>query len=258
MRPHPAPTRSQARPRTPVRLACLMAAGLLAASCGPDDRPGAAAGDTLAADAPAPASAPAPRGDPDIPGRHRPATVIGAIEVEGMPQPMTLRLFRTPPGFPLPFSTYLPEDVEPGSVASGEGDAVMFVAAFGGRRNEDARVALQVLPGGTTGDAARAVLRQSAPGGPAAHAVPGAAPAPASATPRRFPWSLDEVAYRFRGRDETAVVGSAALGRRDGRYFILTVQYPEEFGDGFGPRVARILGDWQWADHRRFDEGLER
>jgi hypothetical protein len=233
----------------------------LVAGCGDADRmgdaPGAgdppAAGDTVAADAPA-AGAGRDRGA-EVPGLYRPETVRDALEVEGMPQPMTLRLFRTPAGFPLAFSTYLPEDMQPTTqAASGAGDAVAFLAAFGGRRNEDARLAFHVLTAGTDGDEARAFLRESVPGG-----VPGSpTAAPRPAAHRRYPWSLDEVEYRFRGRDEAPAVGHAALGRRGGYFFTLSIQHPEEFGDGFGPRAARILRDWRWADEREFEEGLER
>jgi hypothetical protein len=251
------PPRAARRP-TPALAPLLLA---LAAGCGDADRmgdaPGAgdppAAGDTVAADAPAPGAG--RDRDAAAPGLHRPETVRDAIEVEGMPQPMTLRLFRTPAGFPLAFSTYLPEDVQPtAQTTSGAGATVAFLAAFGGRRNEDARLALHVLPAGTDGDEARAFLRQSVPGG--APGDPTAAARPAA--PRRYPWSLDEVEYRFRGRDEAPAVGHAALGRRGGYFFTLTIQYPAEFGDGFGPRAARILRDWRWADERGFEEGLER
>lgn len=168
-------------------------------------------------------------------GGDRPDTVEGHLLIEGMREPMTFRLYRSPEGHPLPFSTYLPADIEAGSVASGEGVAVRFTAAFGGVPDEDAWLSFTVPNGDPDAAEARQLVRSVAES--YGDMVPVAGDGHA--------WGLEE--YRFQG----ARSGRVTLGRHDGTFFYIISRYPPEFGDGFGPRIARILGDWKWADGTR-------
>lgn len=222
VKPHTTPG-SRTRFALPAR---AVFAALLAA-CAPRgeqeaDDPPVPAADT-AREVPAEAAGPTSR--PEL--RH------DTIAVEGMPEPVTLRLYRTPPGFPLPFSTYVPEDMvaeSAESAASGQGEAVRFVAAFGGRRTDSAYVLVRVHPEGVTEQAARQTLRAAAGGGTAA--PPGE---------HRHPWALAE----FSG-STGATVAHGALGRHQGQFFHVLVRYPAELGDGFGPRAAVLLEEWRW------------
>jgi hypothetical protein len=171
---------------------------------------------------------------PDRPAR--PDSIVGEISVEGMAEPMVLRLFRAPQAFPLAFSTYVPADMEAGVAASGEGDAVRFVARFGGVRDERAGLSLHVPAAGLDAAAAQRLATEMA-------AMHGAAERMSSGG---YTWALEE--YRFHSPER---VGRVALGRHDSRYFLLLLAHPPEFGDGFAPRAARILGEWQWADGSR-------
>lgn len=163
---------------------------------------------------------------------QQPATKPGTIRVEGAEERVELRLFESPPGFALPFYTYLPPDLIAESVAAGEGEAVRFSAKFGGVKREDASVILFVYPQQITAEDARAMTRDLAQshGG-------------VDVEERVYNWSLDE--YAVSSHDE---VGRVSLGERAGRFFYILVTYPPEFGDGFGPRSHVLLDEWRWAD----------
>ncbi|MEW5929808.1 MAG: hypothetical protein AB1941_20325, partial [Gemmatimonadota bacterium] len=101
----------------------------------------------------------------------RPDTLRDTLTLEGTAQPMVLRLYRTPPGFPLPFSTYHPADLAPETATSAEGGTVRFVANFGGRRTDSAYVEVRVHPVDVNEEAARRALGAAVGGaGPAAPA----------------------------------------------------------------------------------------
>lgn len=181
---------------------------------------------------------PLPRVDttPEIPAEtagptSRPETLQDTLVLEGMPEPVTLRLYRSPPGFPLPFGTYLPADLVAEPASSGGRDAVHFYANFGGQRNDAARVEMAVYPEGTTEEGARSALASATGGSLVAEGE------------RRYPWALAEYAA-----PTGQVVSRGMLGRHDGRFFHVLVRYPAEFGDGFGPRAAMVLKHWQWED----------
>ena len=164
-----------------------------------------------------------------VPGAERPETRRDTIMLEGMPEPVTLRLFRTPGGFPLPFSTYFPEDMIAEVTPSGE--EVRFVAAFGGQRNDSAFVAARVYPEGATEEEARARLRAALGG------------AVERASEPAYGWGEEEYV-----RQGAGTVGRGVLGRHAGRLFHVVVRYPAEYGDGFGPRAGTILDEWRWGD----------
>src|SRR5690606_20230313 len=177
-------------------------------------------------------TAPAPT--PALPGAGRPEVVEGVITLEGMREPMTYRLYRSPPGFPLPFSTYLPADMEADEVGSGDGDAVRFVAVLGGGRIEEMCVSVYVPPAPLTTEEARARARGIAAS--RGRVEPGEAGV--------YPWALEW--HRYEG--EGSLVGTVALGRHADRYFFVLTRYPAEAGDGFGPRARRVLDEWRWAE----------
>jgi hypothetical protein len=161
-----------------------------------------------------------------------PPLVAETLYIEGMAEVIPVQTFRSPLGYPLGFSTVVPEDMVVEFVSSGEGDAVRIEAAFGGVRRSDVLLSFVTLPEGT--DVADA--RQAA--GEIARMNGGT-----EETDRaRFPWA-DMV---FRLGQETA--GFIALGEHRDRWFYFLASYPPEFGDGMGPRIDLILRRWTWAD----------
>jgi hypothetical protein len=161
----------------------------------------------------------------------RPEVREGTITLAGMTEPMTYRLYRSPAGFALPFSTYLPADMQAEGASRGEDEAVRFVTAFGGARNERAFVQLTVHPAGTT--LAEARERFAAASGASAEVPAGE---------RAYPWALEERAGQSAG-----TIRHGALGEHAGRYFLLLAEYPAEMGDGMGPRIAEIVREWRWT-----------
>lgn len=203
----------------------LALAGLLAAGC---------AGAEGGAGAEPPAAPPADTTAPPLPGADRPEVVEGVLNLEGMREPMTYRLYRSPEGYPLPFSTYLPADVRADELSSDEAQAVRFVAAFGGVPNEEIYLSVHFPQERLGMERARARAREIA--GSLGRAEPGER--------ERFPWALEW--HRVAG--EGGRVASVALARHLDRYFFVVLHYPAEAAEGFGPRAGRILDEWRWLD----------
>lgn len=187
-------------------------------------------------------------------GRHatalppRPDTIHSTITLEGMDEPMTYWLYRAPPGFPLPFSTYVPTDMTAAPVAADEADVIRFVAEFGGVRNEQVFLAIAVLPEGIDQAAAQALANA------AARRYGVEIVERASDMPRRYTWSLEEWNFVRELPGGRRAIGTAALGAHRGRSFLIVTHFPDEYAEGFGPRAARILNEWRWEDT---GEGLE-
>ena len=165
---------------------------------------------------------------------ERPESVADTISIEGMPQPMVLRLFRAPGGYPLGFSTYLPPDLAAVAGRSTRGEALRFEARFAGRPNPEIYVEVVALPAGISSANAREAARRAANERGEAAETP----------EQRYPWASAGFTYRGTG----GIIGSVALGRHAGRYFYVVTHLPAEAADGFGPRVARMLRDWRWSD----------
>jgi hypothetical protein len=186
---------------------------------------------------------------------ERPATQPGVLRIEGMEEPVTFRLYRSPPDLPVHFSTYLPPDMIAEAESEGAGAAVRFVANFGGRRDERALLHLYVYPPGVADAQARAELQTFA----TSRGVPrGGAEAIDLETvirrapdveppPRRFAWSVEEFPFFIETPGGT-LVGNAALGFHGSRFLHVVIQYPQEMGDGFAPRAEHILREWRWED----------
>ncbi len=185
----------------------------------------------------------------------RPATRTDTIRIEGMAEPVELRLFRTPDGFPIPFSTYVPEDMEPSGDASGR--TAHFTAEFGGVRNEDAFLHFYVFPQGTPLQETLALMK----GYKTSRGVPvsqGLEPI-ADELPRPdLRWATED-AYRFLYESgDSWYTGTVGVGEWNDRYYMMVQHYPQEYGDGFGPRTALILDRWQWADGSSLGQGEDR
>jgi hypothetical protein len=215
------PAPRQGRTAGPAPVALLALVTLAAAACD--------------ADVPAEDASP-----PDVDEQtQRPAEARRTIEVEGMEEEIVVRLYRTPDTFPLPFSTYLPEWMAAQEIAAGEGDAVAFVAEFGGERNEAAAVRLIVAPEGMAEADLIDLLRGVVEGlegslAPSEHIL--------------FPWASQEFSIEPRGAHAYGVGGVVGVGSRHDRAFAIAVHYPPEYGDGFAPRAALILDAWRWED----------
>lgn len=179
-------------------------------------------GASACASDPEPAMPPASTAAP-VPEADRPATRTDSFMVEGMAEPIDLRLVEVT-DVPLPFSTYIPTDWEDEINASGEGTAVQFTMG-------EAMMSLFVPAHATTEaevtDLARAVADSR--GG-------------AEAYDAGAPW---RAAFSFAEGD---AVGNVRVGEHDGTFFYVVEAHPIEYGDGFAPRVRLVLDNLRWAD----------
>jgi hypothetical protein len=217
-----------------ARTAVAGLAGLaLVAGCGDRTDPRADE-DALPPAAVADTTEPAVSEDPVARAPHKTVTV----SMEGMDEALRLVRYDAPADFPLRFSTYIPEDMVAERWPSGEGDAVAFVAAFGGQRNEAAVMRVIAHREGATAVEVEEILGQLALD-LGTELVP-------STDERRFDWSVRE--YRsVPGRTQrNNPHGFMAVGRRGDRYYTVAVHYPPEYGDGFAPRTHQILQEWRW------------
>ena len=169
----------------------------------------------------------------------RALTKMETISLEGMEQTLRFRLFDSrPAGLDVPFTTYVPEDMAIRSAPRETGDRFVTRAVFGGQVEPRAFVEARFLPPSATEQAAGESLAVWAPD---------ERPNPLEGG-KRFEWSVRERWIR-RGPLNAEIEGIAALGRHGGRWFVIHVEYPSEYGEGLLPRVERMLEEWRWEDN---------
>ncbi|MFP4622677.1 MAG: hypothetical protein ACLFRX_00715 [Gemmatimonadota bacterium] len=172
----------------------------------------------------------------------RPERRTDTLSIEGMAEPLSLRLFRAPDHFPLPFTAYVPEQMvaEPGD------EAVRFVAAFGGERNQDAFLHVFVFPPDTDRQAAIAAAKgyKTGRGIPVSQGIEIIAD---ELPPPNLAWALEDFRFRYQSHGQW-YAGTIGVGRQADRFFMIVRHYPAEYGDGFPPRADLIQETWRWAD----------
>lgn len=222
--------------------AMLAAAALLLSACtakdegetpAPDDTPPPAAGQAAP-----PAAQPEDSADPALP--TRPETRADTLMLEGMPEIERATLVRSPPDFALPFSTYVSSGMRTEFRTGDGGSAVRFSAAFGGVENRNAYLQVYVYDAGverpTVNDVITGFVRSRAPGIDEAASIE---------TP---PWALEAMRFAYIGTGGVRMVGRTLTGEHNGRYFHVIAHYPQEYAEGMGPRIDRILRQWRWED----------
>jgi hypothetical protein len=151
----------------------------------------------------------------------RPEQKPDSIQVEGTFERFTATLVKPPTD--LPFSTYVAKDMIFESSSSDEGQGLFFYTNFAGKRNDNAFLLVFLMPqGATQADAQRL--------------------ANAFATSRR----------------QNKQIVRARLGNVQNRFFYVAETYPQEYGDGFGPRADYIRKQWVWLnDGKPLDATLQ-
>ncbi|HZG85665.1 hypothetical protein [Paenibacillus sp.] len=196
--------------------------------------PETTAPDPAAPDAEQPAEQPADGGANA--GAEGEETITETVQLEGTEESITLVKY-TDEG--IGFTTYVPEDIEPSSASSGEGDAFFATANFGGTREPRAVFYLFAPAEEMTKekfvDYSHELKRQEG-----FEIAPYAADAP-----RRFAGSFEEYGIHKTGADGT-IVGSVALIEANGRMVQITIQYPEDYEEGFVPRAMKIYEHMHW------------
>jgi hypothetical protein len=171
------------------------------------------------------------------PPSERPDRRTDTLMIEGVAQPVEVRLVESPAAFPLPFTTYIPPDLRVEEADRGDQAEVRFVADFGTAASEDAWLEIAAYPTGISADEALERARRAA--GETARRVAEGEPVQG--------WTLAE--WRITSADPAEPrTGRVLLGRHRERHFHVRIQHPPEFGDGFGPRVGLVLHNWRWND----------
>lgn len=159
------------------------------------------------------------------------------IMIEGMEEPIALTLFDGGGNF----VTYIPEDFLAESVGSGEGDSYRFYAGYGGNKVEDVYFQVFLFPESVTEKPEITDLRELFSLQHLDFAATGQAD-------KFFAWSLEEYGVVY-GSSLSAYV---MLGQHQGQYFSMVIHYPWEYGDGFEPRVKKILEHFYWTDANEY------
>jgi hypothetical protein len=209
---------------------------------------GAAAALLLAAcGAPAPDD---PQAHPDSRAAlpERPSTRQDTLLIEGMPELTTSQLVRSPAGFGAPFSTYVPDGIETSFEEGGDSAGVRFSAAFAGVREPNAYMHLRLYAPGATPDPAEVAASFLRTRRPQDHPVDGGEVDPPHEQVDAPSWGDAAFAFRYAGEGAALYVGRIVLARHGQLRFHVITHYPAEYGDGLGPRFARILDDWRWED----------
>lgn len=175
---------------------------------------------------------PTPDGD-GTPVVDREPVKQGVLMLEGNPEPAEFRLFVSGEGWALPFSTYYPSDMITEAVNGADGDAVRFIANFGGFRNDDAFIEALILPAGTSETHARQLAQQTADRRDLTESAEHPVIEPALAT--------------YHARPSRGLAVWLALDVYADHYFLITMQYPLEMGDGFWPRAQIVFDEWIWS-----------
>ncbi|MCY9139083.1 lipoprotein [Peribacillus frigoritolerans] len=174
------------------------------------------------------------------PTKGLPNTKTDTIILEGMEEPFQFTLHHSQA---LGFSTYIVDDMVVEEASSGEGDAMIVFANFAGKRNEDAKVQIFSKSEGTNAtieeqaDFAREVvisndfeIKQRSDN-----------------SPNRFNWSEVEFDISQKGSNYS-ILGTVSVFQHGDRVYYAIIQYPEDYEEGFIPRVVKMFDDIVWYE----------
>lgn len=163
----------------------------------------------------------------------RPATKTDVISLEGMDEEFTFNLYEEKG---LDFSTYIIEDMIAESVSTGEGDALIVYANFGGNKNEDAALSFF-----SPSEAHKLNLEQLIE--QTKEQLTNEGYKVEELEESTNPLQLDVQIYNLESSD---LIGKAMFFEHQDRVYVIYYHYPPEFGDGFGPRLNKLLEDIVW------------
>jgi hypothetical protein len=174
----------------------------------------------------------------DDPAKERPSTKTDTITLEGMEETFQFTLHDSQA---LGFLTYIVNDLVAEETSSGEGDAMMVYANFAGQKNENAKVHIFSKSEGTTTtvaeqtEFAKQVVTSN-----------GFEIKERSDMPNRFEWSEVEFDINKKGNNNDSILGTVSVFQHGDRVYHAIVQYPEEYEEGFIPRVVKMFDDIEW------------
>ncbi|GAB6258602.1 MULTISPECIES: hypothetical protein [Peribacillus] len=176
----------------------------------------------------------------DDPTKDLPNTKTDTIILEGMEEPFQFTLHHSQA---LGFSTYIVDDMVVEEASSGEGDAMIVFANFAGKRNEDAKVQIFSKSEGTN-----ATIEEQAEFAREVVISNGFEIKQRSDnSPNRFDWSEVEFDISQNGSNYS-ILGTVSVFQHGNRVYYAIVQYPEDYEEGFIPRVVKMFDDIVWYE----------
>lgn len=174
------------------------------------------------------------------PTKGLPNTKTDTIILEGMEEPFQFTLHHSQA---LGFSTYIVDDMVVEGASSGEGDAMIVFANFAGKRNEDAKV--QIF---SKSEGANATIEEKKEFAREVVISNGFEIKQRSDnSPNRFDWSEVEFDISQKGGNYS-ILGTVSVFQHGDRVYYAIVQYPEEYEEGFIPRVVKMFDDIVWYE----------
>jgi predicted small lipoprotein YifL len=179
-------------------------------------------------------------GQDEDPTKGLPNTKTDTIILEGMEEPFQFTLHHSQA---LGFSTYIVDDMVVEEASSGEGDAMIVFANFAGKRNEDAKV--QIF---SKSEGANATIEEQAEF--AREVVISndfEIKQRSDKSTNRFDWSEVEFDISQNGSNYS-ILGTVSVFQHGDRVYYAIVQYPEDYEEGFIPRVVKMFDDIVWYE----------
>ncbi|MCY9002679.1 lipoprotein [Peribacillus frigoritolerans] len=174
------------------------------------------------------------------PTKGLPNTKTDTIILEGMEEPFQFTLHHSQA---LGFSTYIVDEMVVEEASSGEGDAMIVFANFAGKRNEDAKV--QIF---SKSEGANATIEEQAEFAREVVISNGFEIKQRSDnSPNRFDWSEVEFDISQNGSNYS-ILGTVSVFQHGDRVYYAIVQYPEDYEEGFIPRVVKMFDDIVWYE----------
>ncbi|MFJ5748364.1 lipoprotein [Peribacillus frigoritolerans] len=174
------------------------------------------------------------------PTKGLPSTKTDTIILEGMEEPFQFTLHHSQA---LGFSTYIVDDMVVEEASSGEGDAMIVFANFAGKRNEDAKV--QIF---SKSEGANATIEEKKEFAREVVISNGFEIKQRSDnSPNRFDWSEVEFDIRKKGSNYS-ILGTVSVFQHGDCVYYAIVQYPEDYEEGFIPRVVKMFDDIVWYE----------
>jgi hypothetical protein len=152
-----------------------------------------------------------------------PQTRQDTLLLEGMAAPVELQLFRSPEGWPLQVTTYLPPDLVAESSRSKEGDKLLFSLG-------EAQLSFVILPEGTNRSSAQVRAKANF----------GKANVQSCRSSWDWQWKCMYVS-NLQGREKRLLIGE-----QQGRQFYFFLDYPLEGGDSAAHRFDMVMRGWRF------------
>lgn len=178
--------------------------------------------------------------DSDNPAKDRPKTKTDTIELEGNKESFQFTLHDNPA---LQFSTYIVDDFLVEGASSGEGEALIVYANFAGNKNEDAKVFFFSPSGGT-----QTVEEQAEQAKEAVKSEGFEIMERTDGSPNRY--ALSEMEFDISKKKDSGetILGTVSVFQHGDRVYRVIVQYPEDWTEGFVPRVHKMFEDIVWYE----------